>query len=52
MEFSAPFISESFAESGNTSVLVPLCDYASAGYSKEGHPHFKVWLPQLFDPRK
>lgn len=52
MEFSAPFISESFAEKGNTSVLVPLCDYASAGYSKEGHPHFKVWLPQLFDPRK
>ena len=52
MEFSAPFVPESYTEGGSTSILVPLCDYASAGNSKEGHPFFKVWLPQFFDPRK
>ncbi len=52
MEFIAPFIPESYAEGGSTSILVPLCDYASAGNSNEEHPYFKVWFPQLFDPRK
>ncbi len=52
MEFKAPFMPESYAEGGPKPILVVLCDYASAGNSKEGHPFFKVWLPQLFDPRK
>ncbi len=52
MEFKVPFMPESYLESGSTPVKVALCDYASAGNSKEGHPFFKVWLPQLFDPRK
>lgn len=52
MEFKASFISESYAEGGSKPISVVLCDYASAGNSKEGHPYFKVWLPQLLDPRK
>jgi DUF1680 family protein len=52
MEFKAPFMPESYAEGGPQPIKVTLCDYASAGNSKEGHPFFKVWLPQLFDPRK
>lgn len=52
MKFKAPFIPESYDEDGFNPIPVVLCDYASAGNSKEGHPQFKVWLPQLFDPRK
>lgn len=52
MEYKASFIPESYAEGGSKPVSVVLCDYASAGNSKEGAPTFKVWLPQLFDPRK
>jgi DUF1680 family protein len=52
MEFKAPFLPESYAEGGPQPIKVTLCDYASAGNSKEGHPFFKVWLPQLFDPQK
>lgn len=51
MQFKATFVPESYAEGGGKPVPVVLCDYASAGNSKEGHPHFKVWLPQLLDPR-
>ena len=51
MQFNALFVPESYAEGGGKPVPVALCDYASAGNSKEGHPHFKVWLPQLLDPR-
>lgn len=51
MTFKAPFIPESYSEGGSEPVTVMLCDYASAGNSKQGHPHFKVWLPQLLDPR-
>ncbi|HET6559921.1 MAG TPA: beta-L-arabinofuranosidase domain-containing protein [Prolixibacteraceae bacterium] len=51
MAFKASFIPESYGEGGSEPVPVMLCDYASAGNSKEGHPHFKVWLPQLLDPR-
>jgi DUF1680 family protein len=52
MEFNVPFMPESYLEGGPKPIKVALCDYASAGNSKEGHPFFKVWLPQLFDPRK
>ena len=52
MEFKVPFMPESYLEDGPKPIKVALCDYASAGNSKEGYPFFKVWLPQLFDPRK
>ena len=51
MAFSAPFIPESYNEGGSEPVRVTLCDYASAGNTHEGYPHFRVWLPQLVDPR-
>jgi DUF1680 family protein len=52
MAFKASFMPESYAEGGSKPISVVLCDYASAGYSKEGHPNFKVWLPQLYDTRE
>lgn len=51
MAFQASFIPESYQEGGSGPVLVTLCDYASAGNTHEGHPYFRVWLPQLVDPR-
>jgi len=50
MAFSASFIPESYAEGGSKPILILFCDYASAGNSQEGHPYFKVWLPQLIEP--
>ena len=52
MQFKASFIPESYAEGGPEPIVVPLCDYASAGNSGEAYPFFKTWLPQLYDPRK
>ena len=52
MQFKASFLTESYAEGGSMPISVELCDYASAGNSNEGHPIFRVWLPQLLDPRK
>ncbi len=52
MEFKAPFMPESYLEKGAEPVWINLCDYASAGNSQDGHPIFKVWLPQLLDPRE
>ncbi len=51
MAFRAGFMPESYAEGGSRPVQVELCDYASAGNSHAGHPYFRVWLPQLVDPR-
>jgi len=51
MTFKAPFMPESYLEKGADPIWVQLCDYASAGNAREGHPFFKVWLPQLLDPR-
>lgn len=51
MEFKASFVPESYVEGGSKSIPVTFCDYASAGNSKDGRPYFKVWLPQLWDPR-
>ena len=51
MAFKAPFVPESYTEGGGKSINVVLCDYASAGNSNHGHPHFKVWLPQLINPQ-
>ena len=51
MGFKASFMPESYAEGGSQPISVVLCDYASAGNSNDEHPFFKVWLPQLLDPR-
>ncbi len=52
MVFSGKFIPESYAEYGAEPIEVELCDYASAGNTMTTYPFFKVWLPQLYDPRK
>lgn len=52
MTFGASFIPESYAEYGAKPVESDLCDYASAGNTMSAYPFFKVWLPQLFDPRE
>ncbi len=52
MVFSAAFVPESYTEYGAGPVEVELCDYASAGNASTGYPFFKVWLPQLYDPKK
>ncbi len=51
MIFSANFIPESYTEQGSQPIKVNLCDYASAGNSTSSFPFFKVWLPQLYNPR-
>ena len=51
MIFSAHFIPESYTEQGSQPIKVNLCDYASAGNSTDSFPFFKVWLPQLYNPR-
>ena len=51
MLFTAKFIPESYAEQGAEPVETELCDYASAGNTLGDNPFFKVWMPQLFDPR-
>lgn len=52
MVFSAKFIPESYTEYGAKPIDVELCDYASAGNTMNAYPFFKVWLPQLYNPRK
>ncbi len=52
MEYKASFMPESYVEGEPKPISVVFCDYASAGNSKEGLPYFKVWLPQLLDPRQ
>lgn len=52
MIFSAKFLPEAYTEYEADPVDVELCDYASAGNTMTEYPFFKVWLPQLFDPRK
>ena len=51
MTFSAQFVPESYTEYSSQSVDIELCDYASAGNSMNSFPFFKVWLPQLYNPR-
>ena len=51
MTFSAKFLPEAYTETGAAPIEVELCDYASAGNTMTDYPFFKVWLPQLFDPR-
>ena len=52
MSFSAKFVPESYTEQGAGEIKVQLCDYASAGNTTNSFPFFKVWLPQLYNPRK
>ncbi|MDO5524110.1 MAG: glycoside hydrolase family 127 protein [Bacteroidia bacterium] len=52
MLFSAKFLPEAYTEYGAEPVEVELCDYASAGNTMTTYPFFKVWMPQLVDPRK
>lgn len=52
MVFSAKFLPEAYTEYGANAVDVQFCDYASAGNTNSSFPFFKVWMPQLFDPRK
>jgi Uncharacterized protein conserved in bacteria len=51
MVFSAKLRPEAYTEYGAEPVEVEFCDYASAGNTVTTYPFFKVWLPQLFDPR-
>lgn len=52
MLFSAKFLPEAYTEYGAEPIEVELCDYASAGNTMTTYPFFKVWMPQLLDPRK
>lgn len=52
MIFSAKFLPEAYTEYGAEPIEVELCDYASAGNAMTIYPFFKVWMPQLVDPRK
>lgn len=52
MVFSAKFLPEAYTEYAAEPVEVELCDYASAGNTRDSYPFFKVWMPQLMDPRK
>lgn len=52
MVFSAKFLPEAYTEYNAEPVEVNLCDYASAGNTMTTYPFFKVWMPQLVDPRK
>lgn len=51
MTFSAKFKPEAYTEYDAEPIDVELCDYASAGNTTTEYPFFRVWLPQLFDPR-
>ncbi|MFT4032600.1 MAG: glycoside hydrolase family 127 protein [Siphonobacter sp.] len=51
MAFEGMFKAESHKEGENKPIPLLLCDYASAGNTLDEHSWFRVWLPQLIDPR-
>ena len=51
MKFKAPFKTESHKEGPNEPISILLSDYASAGNTNNDASRFRVWLPQLIDPR-
>ncbi|ETD16593.1 hypothetical protein HMPREF1199_02263 [Hoylesella oralis CC98A] len=51
MTFKACFYPESYKEEEPEPIEVELCDYASAGNATSSFPFFKVWMPQLYNPR-
>jgi len=52
MEFTAMFNLESYKEEAAKPAPLLLCDYASAGNAASGKSQFRVWFPQLIDPRR
>ncbi|MCE5344661.1 MAG: glycoside hydrolase family 127 protein [Bacteroidales bacterium] len=52
MKFGAKCVPESYKEEGAKPVQVVFCDYASAGNTNDERSYFRVWLPQLFDPKR
>ncbi|WP_394353111.1 hypothetical protein [Mucilaginibacter humi] len=52
MKYNALFKVESYKEGGNKPIAVTLCDYASAGNTIDQNSWFRVWLPQIYDPRE
>lgn len=48
----AQFQLESYLESGAKPEFLNLCDYASAGSTYSAASRFRVWFPQVFNPRK
>lgn len=50
VEYTASFMPESYVEGPAKPIKIHLCDYASAGNGSTPSL-FKVWLPQLVDPR-
>lgn len=53
MSFSAPAIKGSYLEGElGQPVTLMFCDYASAGNTYNQDSRFRVWFPQLYDPRK
>lgn len=50
MQFDALCMPESYTEGAAKPVQLSLCDYASAG-NGETMPMFRVWMPQLLDPK-
>ncbi len=51
MKYEAAFVPESYMENPAEPIMIPLCDYASAGNGKETSS-FEVWLPQLYNPQQ
>lgn len=51
MNFKIAVKTESHKEGPNEPISVLLCDYASAGNTNSEASRFRVWLPQLIDPR-
>jgi DUF1680 family protein len=51
LEYTARFMPESYTETAPQPLVITFCDYSSAGNGAEPSM-FKVWLPQLLDPRK
>lgn len=52
MQFRTTCIPESYKEEAPKPVQVVFCDYASAGNTNDERSYFRVWLPQLYDPKK
>ena len=50
MQYRATFLPESYTEEGPSPRQVTLINYSSAGYGKDAST-YRVWIPQLFNPR-
>ena len=52
MQFKADCMLESYAEEGPKPVQTEFCDYSTAGNTYDEKSLFRVWLPQLYNPRE